>query len=189
MYFLTHLRALIKTCERVNIPRVPRLSSLLENYPVFPQISIVVSRTTDRHVSRVEIGKGTTTRFRQRVQCMYTENSFLGRVQHIYRVAAAGQSGKIFFWQNFESLERGVRKGLRSSCLNELRHTRAQVRGCTLPLIDFFLRESFEFFPISRLLFTANNLFRYTSARQTIIVQVREERSFGRTKRITKTFD
>lgn len=38
-----------------------------------------------------------------------------------------------YFSAKISSGPGGLRKGLESSCLNELRHTHAQVRGCIFP--------------------------------------------------------
>lgn len=78
------------------------------------------------------------------------KNDFLGgwETQRIYRAAAVGRNGKIFFWQNFESREGEGAKGVMEQLFKRAStHPRSGKGMCALflllsPQIEFF----FSFF-------------------------------------------
>lgn len=101
-------RVLVKT---VNIPGVPGLSPIVGKLPSsFRETRFPSERARNSRARRTIFRGGNV--FVVRLPRGGTEKYFPGKISRA---------------------SRGVRKGLGSSCLNVLRRTHAQVRGCTFP--------------------------------------------------------
>lgn len=132
---------------RVNIPRVPRLSSLLENYPVFPQISIVVSRSFVENNRQICFSR--RNRFGNGFNVCTQGIVFLGRGDNIFIVwLLRGRTEKYFSGKiSRESRERGAKGVMEQLFKRASTHPRSG-KGTHASADRFFYvnLESFEFF-------------------------------------------